>query len=166
MDQNRKPLFTAFLYPNRSLDRRGYLILSFGTGVIAALYGIVFLTIGAWPIFGFLGAEWLLFWGLLTWHCRGDRRAESLTLYDDLLLIARCDAAGRSDRLEMPAYWLRAAIEKGRDDAETLILSSHGRRIEIGTFLAPAEKRDLAAALARNLALLRRADFSAMAAIP
>ena len=34
----------------------------------------VFLVIGAWPIFGFLGGEWLLFWFLFRKHHRGEDR--------------------------------------------------------------------------------------------
>ena len=53
-----RPVFEALLYPHRSLRSRGFLILTTGTLVIVAAYGGLFLVLGAWPIFGFLGAEW------------------------------------------------------------------------------------------------------------
>ena len=62
--QEERPVFEALLYPHRSLGRKGYAILIAGTAAICFLYGLVFLVIGAWPIFFFLGGEWLLFWFL------------------------------------------------------------------------------------------------------
>ena len=59
---SERPLFEALLYPHRSLSQRGFFILTIGTFVIVAAYSGLFLVLGAWPIFGFLGAEWLLFW--------------------------------------------------------------------------------------------------------
>ena len=90
----RRPVFEALLYPRRSLDKRGYLFLIAGTAIIIFLYGLVFLVIGAWPIFGFLGGEWVLFWYLFSRHHRGNGRAERLRLYDDHLLLESFDARG------------------------------------------------------------------------
>src|SRR5688572_23462482 len=84
---SKRPLFEALLYPHRSLGRKGYAILLAGTALIMLLYGLVFVLIGAWPIFGFLGGEWLLFWFLFRKHHRGDDRAERIRLYADHLLF-------------------------------------------------------------------------------
>lgn len=86
-DVTERVVFEAILYPYRSLGRRGYLILGAGTALIMGAYAITFLFIGAWPIFGFIGAEWLLFWYLFSRHFRGDRRAERLRLFASALLV-------------------------------------------------------------------------------
>lgn len=146
-----RPVFEALLYPRRSLDRRGYTILIGGTGFIVGLYGFTFLLIGAWPIFGFLGAEWLLFWFLFSRHYRGDRRAERLRLFPDRLLIETLDAKGRLTIYMLQPYWLQVILDRADAFSHPLYLRSHGRQLEIGAFLSPQERRDFAAELVEVL---------------
>jgi uncharacterized membrane protein len=145
------PVFEAILYPHRSLGRRGYLILIVGTAVIMALYGLIFLIFGAWPIFGFLGAEWVLFWFLFSRHYRGDRRAERLRLYHDRLVLERLDAKGRFTAFSLQPYWLQVVLARAAEPDNTLYLRSHGKHIEIGAFLSAPERRDFAGELTRVL---------------
>jgi uncharacterized membrane protein len=146
-----RPIFEALLYPHRSLGRKGYAILIGGTAAIVSLYGIVFLVLGAWPIFGFLGGEWLLFWFLFTRHHRGDDRRERIRLYADHLLLERSDRRGASAERLQP-YWLNVVLERAEAPDSALYLRSHGRSIEVGAFLSPQERRDLAAELRAVLA--------------
>ena len=143
------PVFEALLYPYRSLGQRGYLILISGTGVIMALYGLTFMALGAWPIFGFLGAEWLLFWFLFSRHYRGDRRAERLRLYHDRLVLERLDAKGKFTAFSMQPYWLQVVLMRGAEPDNALYLRSHGKHVEIGSFLSAPERCDFAGELTR-----------------
>lgn len=52
--------FDAVLRPHRSLGPTGFFILMSAVCVVSFGYGIVFIMIGAWPIFGFLGLDALL----------------------------------------------------------------------------------------------------------
>jgi uncharacterized membrane protein len=139
-----RPQFEALLYPHRSLSERGFLILSIGTVVIIALWGGLFLVLGAWPIFGFLGAEWLLFWWLLRTHFRGDRRAERIRLYADRLLLQQIDAKGGVAESTFEPYWLQVVLRERGFENPALLLRSHGRAVEIGTFLGAGERRQFA----------------------
>ena len=107
-----RPLFEALLYPHRSLSERGFLILTIGNILIVALWGGLFLVLGAWPIFGFLGAECLLFWWLLRTHFRGDRRAERIRLYADRLVLQQIDAKGRVAESRFEPYWLQVVLKE------------------------------------------------------
>ncbi|WP_374652398.1 DUF2244 domain-containing protein [Dongia sp.] len=158
------PVFEALLYPHRSLGRRGYLILIFGTALIMGAYALTFLLVGAWPIFGFIGAEWLLFWFLFSRHLRGDRRAERLRLYRDRLIVERLDAKGRFSALSLQPYWLQVVLTPGpgsrtADIGNALYLRSHGKEVEIGAFLSGPERRDFAGELARVLGRLRDGQY-------
>jgi uncharacterized membrane protein len=141
---SERPLFQALLYPHRSLPVRGYLILIIGTATIAALYGVMFLVIGAWPIFGFIGAEWLLFWWLLRTHFRGDRRAERIRLYADRLVLQQIDPKGRIAESTFEPYWLQVVLKERGFEDPALLLRSHGRAVEIGAFLGAGERRQFA----------------------
>jgi uncharacterized membrane protein len=147
-----RPVFEALLYPHRSLGRKGYAILIAGTAAIVFLYGIVFLVIGAWPIFGFLGGEWLLFWYLFRKNHRGDDRAERIRLYADHLLLERTDRHGGYSAERLQPYWLNVILERAEAPDNALYLRSHGRSIEVGAFLSPQERRDFAAELSAVLA--------------
>src|SRR5687767_9870204 len=146
------PRFEAPLYPSRSLSYRGFLILAVGTLVIVAAYGGLFLVLGAWPIFGFLGAEWLLFWWLLRTHFRGDRRAERIRLYADRLVLQQIDPKGRVAESTFEPYWLRVVLKERGFENPALLLRSHGRAVEIGTFLGAGERRQFAQELQTVLA--------------
>jgi uncharacterized membrane protein len=147
-----RPIFEALLYPHRSLGRKGYAILIAGTAAIVSLYGLVFLVMGAWPIFGFLGGEWLLFWFLFRKHHRGDERAERIRLYPDHLLFERYDRKGGHTKERLQPYWLNVILERAAEHDNALFLRSHGRSIEVGAFLSPQERRDLAGELQTVLA--------------
>ena len=54
------PTFRAVLHPHRSLGPRGFLILMLAIGGISFVTGMVFLSMGAWPVFGFFGLDVLL----------------------------------------------------------------------------------------------------------
>lgn len=155
-----RPIFEAILYPRRSLGRRGYLILSAGTATIIGLYGLVFLMIGAWPIFGFLGGEWLLFWYLFTRHHRGNARSERIRLYADHLVLERRDAKGAVVTEQLQPYWLNVILERADEPDNALFLRSHGRSFEIGAFLSPEERRDLARELQDVLDRHRRPAYA------
>jgi uncharacterized membrane protein len=144
------PVFEALLYPHRSLGRKGYAILIAGTAVIVSLYGLVFLVIGAWPIFGFLGGEWLLFWFLFRKHHRGEERAERIRLYADHLLFERYDRRGGHTSERLQPYWLNVILERAEEPDNALFLRSHGHSIAVGAFLSGQERRDLATEL-RNV---------------
>jgi uncharacterized membrane protein len=139
-----RPIFEALLYPHRSLSQRGFFILTIGTLVIVTVYGGLFLVLGAWPIFGFLGAEWLLFWWLLRTHFRGDRRAERIRLYADRLVLQQIDPKGRVAESSFEPYWLQVVLKERGFEDPALLLRSHGRTVEIGTFLGASERRQFA----------------------
>jgi uncharacterized membrane protein len=154
------PIFEALLYPRRSLDRRGYLILIAGTAIVISLYGLVFLIIGAWPIFGFLGGEWVLFWLLFSRHHRGNGRAERIRLYADYLLFESFDGRGRGSSIRLQPYWLNVILERAGEPDNALFLRSHGKQVEVGSFLSPRERGDLASELRDVLARHRSPDLS------
>ena len=154
---SERPTYEALLYPRRSLSERGFLILTIGTALFGLGYGAMFLMMGAWPIFGYLGAEWLLFWWLLRTHFRGDRRAERLRLYADRLVLQQIDAKGNVAERAFEPYWLRVVLRERGFENPALLLSSHGRSVEIGAFLGAQERRDFAAELTAVLHDWRRA---------
>jgi len=139
--------FDIVLYPNRSLGRVGFAVLMGGVVLVSAAVGAGFMMVGAWPVTGFLGLDVLLIYGAFRLHDRESRRAEFVRLDRDGLTVRRLEPDGTSRSWHFEPYWLRVSIEAvGRHDRR-LVLRSHGRQLEIGTFLTPDEREELARAL-------------------
>ena len=56
-DAPQPELFSALLTPHRSLNRTGFLVLMVALCAISFVAGMVFLLMGAWPVFGFFGLD-------------------------------------------------------------------------------------------------------------
>jgi uncharacterized membrane protein len=145
-------VFDAVLQPHRSLSQRGFAILMGGVGAACLVNGAVFLTIGAWPVFGFFGGEALLFYLLFQLNYRSARMFERVWFNRRQLTVERHDAGGRERRWTFQPYWLRVTMDDPPRHDSRLVLTSHGRSLVIGSFLTPEERLDFARALRAALA--------------
>ena len=46
-------MFSAIITPHRSLGSTGFLVLMLRIGGVSFVAGVMFLLLGAWPVFGF-----------------------------------------------------------------------------------------------------------------
>lgn len=153
-------LFQAVCTPPRSLSRGGYKVLAALLGVLAALTGLVFLAIGAWPVLPFLGLEVGFALALVALHGRGAARcAEILRLTPEHLRISRTDRRGRREEVVLDAYWARLSYIGRPGHAGVLRVSSRGRGTEIGRDLSAPEKLALRDALQAALSAARQPVF-------
>ena len=149
--------FDAVLTPHRSLGPRGFLILMSVLAAISFASGVLFVSIGAWPVFGFFGLDVALVYFAFRVSYRQARAFETITLTEAALLIRRVSDRGVEQRIRLEPYWLKVEMEEDEErGGAPLILSSHGRRLSIGAFLSPRERAALAQAL--RSALERRKD--------
>lgn len=139
--------FDATLHPNRSLGPVGFRVLMFVVGGSALLMGIIFVYAGAWPVFGFSGAEFLLLYLAFRLNYRAGRAYERVRLTDRRLEIMRFDARGEVGRWSFEPTWLQISIDDPPRHDSQLKLSSHGRSLVIGRFLSPDERAEVADAL-------------------
>ena len=149
-------LFDAVLTPHRSLSPRGFAVLMGSAGLIGFAFGAGFIALGAWPIFGFCGAEWLLFYVCFRLNYRAARLQERVRMTPEVLTIERKDPSGRVQSWSFQPYWLRIEMDDPPEHESQLALASHGRRLTIGSFLSPPERHELARALRAALAGARR----------
>ena len=140
------------LRPNRSLSARGLAVFFTGlatvgiaVAVASAGQGNLFAPAFAVPELLFVG--WCL---RLAWR-RLDRQ-ERIVLAGDGVVVEREPGAARFD-----PYWVRVERRAGlRPEAARLVLTSHGRDVEIGAFLGEDERDALERDLRQALAALRR----------
>lgn len=148
-------LFDAVLHPHTSLSPRGFFLLMAALGFISFCAGIMFVIAGAWPVFGFFGLDILLVYAAFKLNYRDARRYETVRLTRDWLMVEKISPTGRRARYRFQPYWLKIEIDEDRKGGRSLTLRSHGKTLELGAFLSPDEKSDLATALSRELRRLQ-----------
>lgn len=148
-------IFDAVLTPYRSLPPKAFFLLMSGVALLGFCMGLGFFLIGAWPVIGFMGFEFFLLYLAFRINYRRARNFESLVLTRDNLELQRVDHRGREQRWNFQPYWLQVQLLPANSPDPDLALTSHGRRLVIGSFLAPEERISLAAALNKALAQVR-----------
>jgi len=148
-------LFDARLSPHTSLPPAGFTVLMAVLCVISFAAGIAFVTMGAWPVFGFFGLDVALLYLAFRINYRHAQRYETVRLTPNRLAIERVSPRGNVERFEFQPYWLRVMMDDPPQHESRLILRSHGRSLAIGSFLTPVERLEVANALKAALAQIR-----------
>ncbi len=149
--------FKAILTPYRSLGPRGFLILMVCIATVSFVVGIVFLLMGAWPVFGFLGLDVLLIYIAFKLNYRSGRQYEIVDLTPQMLTLQRFDPEGREQKFEFNPYWVRVRLSEWPDGRTVMRLASHGEEFVFGRFLTDDERKEFAEVLEGALVEARQA---------
>ncbi len=139
--------FSAVLRPHRSLGPKGFVILMSVLAAISFTAGIAFLSMGAWPVFGFFGLDVLLVYIAFRINYRSGRQYETVEVTPEELTITRVHPSGRTERFVCNPYWARVRLAEGRDGRTDLRLHLRGKEMSFGRFLTDDERHDFARAL-------------------
>ena len=152
-----QPAFHAVLTPHRSLGARGFRILMLvliGSWVFA---GLVFVSMGAWPIFGFFGLDVLAIYIAFRLNYRSARRREEVRLWRDELTIQRTEVSGRIFSSRFNPLWTKLHVAKHPYAGVTSIaVTSRGTQVTVGDFLNPDDRASFALAFGQALATVKR----------
>jgi uncharacterized membrane protein len=140
------------LHPYRSLSVGGFLVLMALYGGVSFMAGLYFLSLGAWPITGFLGVDVLLLYLAFRASYRAARKIETIEIGDGHCEVTACDGGGRQVNERFQSYWLRVELTELASGGSQLRLTSRGRALVVGRFLSEPERRELAVALRSALA--------------
>ena len=136
--------------PNCALSVRGAQLF-FAFACVAPLSIGTFLAVhGFWPVLPFAGLELaLLGWAL---HGSLERRhyRQSITVTEEQVSIESC-RRGTAEQVVFPRHWARVKLRRpaARLHPSRLVIESHGRQCELGSFLTEEERRGLALRLQR-----------------
>ncbi|HVT54510.1 MAG TPA: DUF2244 domain-containing protein [Xanthobacteraceae bacterium] len=150
-------LFEARLSPHRSLSVRGFNILMLFLGVMSFIVGVVFLSLGAWPVFGFFGLDAFLLWLAIRVNYRDADAYEDIRMTPVLLSVRQVSKHGARRDTEFNPRWTR--LEKTEDElagVTKVALVSRGFPLVVGSFLPPFYKKELAARLGSALAIAKK----------
>jgi uncharacterized membrane protein len=157
-DSDDEPaLFSAIITPHRSLSPNGFVIFMLCIGGLSFASGVMFLMIGAWPVFGFLGLDVVLVYWAFRANFRAARAYEEVTVTPTALTVRKVNHYGSVREWTLNPLWVRLdRIVHEEFGIERLFLVSHGRRLTIAGFLGPDEKASFALALSAALGEAKR----------
>jgi uncharacterized membrane protein len=150
-------IFSAIITPHRSLGPTGFVIFMACLGGLSFISGVIFVSLGAWPVFGFFGLDALLVYFAFRANYRSARAYEEVTVTASELTVRKVNHRGGVRQWTLNPLWVRLErIVHEEFGIERLFLVSHGRRVAVAGFLSPAEKASFARALTRALGEARR----------
>ena len=150
-------LFSALLTPHRSLNRTGFLVLMAVLSLISFAAGVVFLLMGAWPVFGFFGLDVLAIYWAFRVNFRDAKATEEIRVTPSELRIRRVSHRGDVVEWVLNPLWVQLDQKIHAEfGIEKLYLVSKGRSISIARFLGADEKASFAKALTAALQAARR----------
>lgn len=148
-----EPFFRALLMPHRSLGRTGFAIL-----IGALLFGWIvtgafFLSVGAWPVFGFLGLDVLAIYVAFRLNYRAGRVREEVTLSRTSLDIRKVAPSGKSEEHRFNPFWARFSVTRHEEIGITnMAVVARDKSVGVGSFLNPDDRESFATAFGRALA--------------
>ncbi|MCB9943985.1 MAG: DUF2244 domain-containing protein [Geminicoccaceae bacterium] len=155
IDRSTTQHFEAILYPNQPVSPRTFVLLMGGVSLVVSTMSLIFISMGAWPISGFLGLDVVLLFVAFRWAQREARRHQRVTLDDEGLHIEAVDGSGNSRSWRLEPYWARVEIDRPPSRTSLVVVSSHGNHLRLGQFLTPEDRLDFADALIEALARFR-----------
>ena len=109
--------------------------------------GVIFLSHGAWPVFGFFGLDVLLVYVAFGLNYRAARAREEVSVSRTSLDIQKIAPSGRSEAHRFNPFWARFAVARHERSASPAWRSkAQGRAVPIGGFLNPDDRESFARA--------------------
>ncbi len=150
-------LFSALLVPHRSLSGKAFAVLMAVVSVISFAAGMVFLIMGAWPVFAFFALDALAIYYAFRINFRDARASEEIFITPSELRVRRINHRGDATEWVFNPLWVRLDQQTHAEfGIENLYLVSRGRSVRIARCLGPDEKSSFAKALASALQAAKR----------
>ena len=146
------------LWPHRSLPPGGFAVVILApAGMISLPLFAVLGTTVLWGLLPFVVAAVWGLWSALRRNYRDGELVEELALTPDEITLTRRAPAGTTRDWRANPYWVEVRLHgTGGPVEDYLTLRGKGvREVELGAFLTPEERRDLARDLRQRLAELR-----------
>lgn len=145
MNQETKPEFIAELTPHRSLGRKGFLLLIGFIGVTCFASGMMFLVMGAWPVFLAMGLDVLIIWFAFHMNYRSAKAREVISVARDEVKIQKFAPSGRIETHTFNPFWTRFEVDRHDEIGITSMrLSTKEFSLPIGAFLNPDDRESFA----------------------
>ncbi len=149
-------IFSATLRPHRSLTRRAMLLIVSAVAGLSLAIGAFVWWLGAWPVIGFMGLDVLAIGLAFHLNARAARAYEEVEVSRSAIAIRKVRANGQAHELRFNPRWVRLEVEEAEDEGVVRIaLRARDRRVPVGAFLNPDDRKSFARAFGAALAEAR-----------
>ena len=149
-------IFSATLRPHRSLNTRGFLALMAAISAPWAAFGFFLWERGAWPVIGFGGLDVLAIYIAFKLNYRSARAFEEVAVSRTAIIVRKVMANGRAQEFRFNPQWVRLEVEEIADEGVVRIaLRARDKRVPVGAFLNPEDRKSFARAFGAALAAAR-----------
>lgn len=156
--EKNEPDFLAELTPHRSLGKTGFIILMSFVAITCFIAGMLFLVIGAWPVFLFFGLDVLIVWFAFKLNYRSGRIMERVSVNRHELRVQRVSANGRIEEKVFNPFWTRFEVDRHKEIGITSMrLVNRDTNVQIGSFLNPKDRESFALAFSNALGRAKQA---------
>ena len=146
------PVWRVRLWPHRSLSPEGFrgIMLLTAAGLCLPLVALA-PTGASLTLAPYAAAAFGMLWLFLKISYFTGRLTEELCLWPDAIAVERREPLGKVKRWCANPYWVDIDTTHTREIESYLTLRGGGRKIELGAFLTPEERIELAGELRRQI---------------
>ena len=144
--------FSRVLRPHRSSSERAIRIVTLFVLFLFIPTGTVFLIVGAWPVFGFMGLEVAALIFALRYNHKVGSSFEAITISERAFKVSKVDHWGKRKHWTFQPQWLQVRMD---DASRQLIAGTHGKRVVLGKFLNDGEREELCGVLKEEIRRLQ-----------
>ena len=154
---NDRAILDARLSAHRSLGPIGYRVLIALLFVMLVVHGLFWWRIGAWPVFGFMGLDFLGI--VIAFHLsrRSGLMAEEVRVSRTELLVRKIVPSGHAYDYRFNPAWTRLHVDRHEElGVRSIALASRGWTMPVGMILNPDDRESFARELGAALATAKR----------
>ena len=126
----------AVLEPPRSLSPRGFNRVMLILGGMSLISSLLFLSLGAWPVMGFMGLEFLALWLVFRFSFRAQRARTYVRVTAVAIDVRKVDGWGRERRASLASHFARVEFDRAADGPNALRVAA-SQRAPMKPSLAP-----------------------------
>ena len=146
------PFFSALVTPHRSLPRSGFRAVMIVAGAVCLSSGLVFWSMGAWPVAGFFGLDIAALWLAFKLSYRSGRAYEEVKVSHHEVHVRKVSPSGRIEDYRFNPLWIRLSVTRLEDEGCVKVsLVGRGIDLVLGGFLNPDDRESFANAFSRAL---------------
>ncbi|WP_300377976.1 DUF2244 domain-containing protein [Henriciella sp.] len=152
--------FDATLTPNTALSPRAFLIIMGLVGAMSFLGGIMFLSMGAFPVIGWFGLDALAIWYAFRKNFKDLREETTVRITADSIRLRHSRPGHEASEVELPTTFTRLSMAHPERRPSELRLAHGQTAYVIGRFLSPRERKSLYDAMENAIRRARAERFS------
>lgn len=137
----------ASLTPNRSLSPKAFTLVMGIVAGVSFLAGLMFVSMGAFPVIGFFGLDALAIWLAFRWSFRSLKQETKVRVTADAIEIEHFEAGKKIKEASIPTLFARVRLETPERRPSELQLAYQQQAWVIGRFLTPGERKTFKRAL-------------------